>query len=67
MVTKKPAVVSDAVVTPSKELLVKFNENNEPLFCFSGSWSMRDLMHTKFGLFRSFKHYLRDIRAKEMK
>lgn len=54
-------------VTSEKSLKVTFDSNNEPQFKFSGDWNIRDLVHTRTGLFRAYKHYIREIRVKEAK
>ena len=56
-----------AISENAKFLMVTFNTNKEPQFEFHGAWTVQDLGHTRVGLFRAYKHYMKEVRAKEGK
>ena len=57
--------MAEKIVMSDKALIVTFDKNNEPQFKFNGAWSVRDLGHARVGLFRAFKHYMKEVRQKE--
>jgi len=48
-----------------KSLVVSFDSNDEPKFDFTGAWGIKDLGHTRTGLFRAYKHYIKEVRTKK--
>ena len=48
-----------------KCLTVTFDGNKEPQYNFIGAWNIKDLGHTRAGLFRAYKHYMKEVRTKE--
>jgi hypothetical protein len=49
-----------------KALFVKFDAKQEPQFEFRGAWNIRDLGRTRSLLLRAYKHYMRELRSKEV-
>lgn len=53
------------VIMSEKKLVVSFDSNDEPQFKLTGAWNIKDLGHTRSGLFRAYKHYMKELRQKE--
>lgn len=53
------------VKVEEKLLTVRFNENKEPIYVFTGAWDIRDFGRARSGLFRAYKHFIRERRQKE--
>ena len=53
------------VTVTEKLLTVRFDDNNEPIYVFTGAWNIRDLGHTRAGMFRAYKHFMKGVRSHE--
>ena len=48
-----------------KSVTVTFNDNLEPIFVFTGIWSVQDFSKVRNTFYRAYKHHIKTVRNQE--